>query len=462
MSISSLLYTARDSLITHQLAIDVTGSNIANVDTPGYTQQRPEFKAVGSINIDINSAQVGVDIERISRIYDRYIEAQLIEQQQNGGYSETMLQGLQNIEVIVDDTNGGGLNEALNNFWAAWESLSQNPGDEIQRSSLYSVSENLINTVTYYYQNLTDLKKEWNDSISAIVSQINDQIREITDLNSRLINAGENRGDNNTLLDKRAEALRQLSTLVDINYFENNDGTINVYLSNGQPLLQGYVGRYLTTDIGTDGLMDIISPALNNVVLNDAMTRGKLGAVLELQKSTVPQYLDYLDQFSLKIAERVNELHAAGYDSYQNTGADFFVISDLANPAALIKISDAITEDKNRIAASRSVNGDGENASQIASIQKELIMSGNTSTLNGFVSSMVGKIGHQVSAAKTYDDHQTIVSCHLTERRDSISGVSIDEEMIRLIKFQMGYTAAANLCSTVNELMDELMAIVKG
>ena len=460
MSISSLLSTARDSLIAHQLAIDITGANIANVDTPGYSQQRAEFKSVGSVNILANSAQVGVNINRIARIYDSYTDAQVIAQQQNSGYSEAMLQGLQNIEVIVDDTNGGGLDDELNNFWAAWENLSQNPGGEIERSALYSASESLVNTIAYNQQNLKDLNTEFNDSITAVVSQINDKISEITDLNSRIVSAGEDRGDNNDLLDKRNEALKELSAMIDINYYENADGSINVYMSNGQPLLQSSMGHNLSTKLNAKGHMDIYSTDVTDEIQNNAITKGKLGALIELQNDTVPKYLDNLNQFASTLAKRVNELHESGYDSYKNTGADFFEVSNPDNAAGTIKISAAINDDTNRIAASTSVTGDGENASMIAAIQKELLMDKNTATLNSFISSISGQIGHQVSTAKTYDDHQTIIMNHLTNQRDAISGVSIDEEMINLTKYQMGYTAAAKLCNTVNSLLDELMKIV--
>ncbi|MBN1380246.1 MAG: flagellar hook-associated protein FlgK [Deltaproteobacteria bacterium] len=460
MSISSLLFTARDSLITHQLAIDVTGSNIANVDTPGYSQQRVEFTSLGSVNIAANTAQIGVTIERISRIYDGYIESQLITQQQNSGYSETMLKGLENIEVIIDDTSGGGLNEQLNNFWAAWESLSQNPSGEIERNALYSASESLVNTIQYYKENLDYINTEINSSIRAVVSQINDKISEVADLNSRIVSVGENRGDNNDLLDKRAEALKELSTMIDLNYYENDDGSINVYMSNGQPLLQGPIGQTLSVALNTEGYSEIYNSNVSGESMNNAILKGKLGAFLELQNESIPAYIQYLNEFATALTARVNELHSTGYDAYQNTGIDFFEITDTNNAAGTIKINDIITEDANRIAASASVTGDGEKASQIASIQEELILDGNTSTLNNFLSAMVGLIGHQVSTAETYNDHQSIILTHLTNRRDAVSGVSIDEEMIKLVKYQMGYTAAAKLCSTVDSLLDELMGII--
>lgn len=461
MSISSLLFTARDSLNAYQMAIDVTGANIANVDTPGYTQQRAEFQALGSVNVLDKSSQIGVTISRVSRIYDSYVNSQLITQQQNSGYSDAKLQGLQNIETILDDTSGGGLDDQLNNFWAAWENLSQNSSGTVERSALLAASESLVDTISYDKQNLDTVKTDLNSSIADTVSQINDTISEITDLNSRIVSAGNDVGDNNDLLDKRDEALQTLSGMININYFDNDDGSINVCMSNGQPLIQGAIGHKLSVQVTADGQSDIYSTDVSDKTMNSAIDKGKLGAYLELQSQTLPTYINSLNQFATALADGVNQVHSSGYDAYQNVGENFFEITDSNDAAGTIKISDAITNDTNKIAASTSVTGDGTNASNVAAIQSSLLLDNNTSTLNSFLSSIVGQIGHDVSTAQTYDDQQTTISTHLQNQRDSISGVSIDEEMIKLINYQMGYTASAKLCNTVNSLLDELMSIVK-
>jgi len=467
MSISSLLLTARDALNAHQLAIDIVGSNVANVNTTGYTRQLPVFKSVGAVDVKAGSAQLGVSIDRIMQVYDSYVDAQVIAQKTNNGYSESMLQGLKNIEVIIDDTNGGGLSDALSAFWSAWEDLSQNPGGSIERSALYSASDNLVNTISYYQQNLNKLNDEFENGVTEVVSQINDKITEIADLNTRLVKAGEDTGDNNDLLDKRNEALKELSSLVEINTIENGDGTINVYLSNGHPLVQSNISHTLTVQVTNEGEMNILytdnatNHAPTDQPLNNAITKGQLGAFLELQSETIPEYLQYINDFTQTLADNVNAVHAAGYDAYQNTGTAFFEISDPNNAAGSIRISSAITADMNRIAASASVTDDGENAAKIASLQNEMLMEGNTSTFSGFLSSIVGRIGHEVSTAQTYDDNQSMILSHLENQRESVSGVSIDEEMIALIRYQMGYTAAAKLCATANELLDELMQLVR-
>jgi len=141
MSISSLLFTSRDPLISNQTAIDIAGGNIANVDTPGYSRQRTDLSSV--VNVKSASAQIGVAVSRIERVYDRFVESQIIDQQKNTGYSDTFLQGLQNIEVMTDDTRGGGIGDQLSKFRSSWGDLSKNPGGIVEQSALLSAGENL-------------------------------------------------------------------------------------------------------------------------------------------------------------------------------------------------------------------------------------------------------------------------------------------------------------------------------
>ena len=152
MSISSLLITARDTLLSNQMAIDITGANVANMDTPGYTRQKAVLQSIGGVNAGSANTQLSVTVDGIDRIYDRYIESQLGEQRQNSGYSDTLLQGLNNIQLILDDSQGGGLNDQLNKFWSAWDTLSSNPDGIVERSTLVSAAQDLCSTFASYQE----------------------------------------------------------------------------------------------------------------------------------------------------------------------------------------------------------------------------------------------------------------------------------------------------------------------
>lgn len=461
MSLSSLLFASRDALTAQQMAINVTGANIANVDTPGYTRQRAEIKSTGMIDVAANSVQLGVAVSRIERIYDRYIESQIIDQRQDSSYSDDMLRGLQNIEVMLDNTSGGGLSDQLNKFWAAWENLSNNPSGQVERSDLLASAQNLTAIINSYESGLNTINTDINRNITDIVSKINDKAVEISQLNSQIIDASIDTGDKNALRDRRLESLKELAGLVNINWIEDAYGALSVYLSNGDPLVQGATSRALRVELDASIRSNLYSASSNTEPINGAVKKGTLGAYIALQQNVIPQYLDYINQSAVALVENVNDLHRNGFDLNQNTGMDFFSIADINNPAGSIAVSSAITSSINHIACSSTISGDGDNASNIAAIQYELLMNNQTSTLNGYLATVVGQIGRQVANARTESDRQTAVINQLNNQRESMSGVSIDEEMINLIKYQMAYTAAGKLCVTVNEMLDTLMELLQ-
>jgi flagellar hook-associated protein 1 FlgK len=461
MSLSSLLFASRDALTTQQMAINVTGANIANVDTPGYTRQRAEIKSTGMIDIAANSVQLGIAVSRIERLYDRYIEAQTVDQRQNSGYSDEMLRGLQNIEVLLDNTSGGGLSDKLNKFWAAWENLSNNPAGQVERSDLLASAQNMTTTINSYQSGLHTINTDMNRNITDVISRINDKAVEISQLNAKIIDAAGDTGNNNALRDKRLEALKELAGLVNVNWIEDASGALSVYLSNGDPLVQGATTRALRIELDASIHSNIYSASSATEPINGAVTKGTLGAYIALQNNMIPQYLDYINHCAIALAQGVNELHRSGFDLNQNTGMDFFTIADMNNAAGSIAVSSAIASNTNRIACSSTISGEGDNATKIASIQYELLMNSQTSTLNGYLATVVGQIGRQVANARTDSDRQTAVMNQLNNQRESVSGVSIDEEMINLIKYQMAYTAAGKLCVTVNEMLDTLMELLQ-
>ncbi len=457
MSINSLLFTARDALNANQMAISITGSNIANVNTPGYSRQRADLVTIGNVNVKGFDSQIGVTVSQVTRIFDRFIESQLVQQHQATGYSDTMLKLLQNIEIVLDDTSGGGLNEHLDRFWASWEDLARNPAGKLERSALLSTAETLSGAIVSYKQNLDDINAELNSSIADVVSLVNDKILEIADINAQVIKEGTGTGDLNNILDKRATALRELGSMLNISYLETSNGSINVSMANGKPLLLGATVHTLSVVVA-DGQSDIFT-SNSAASVNDSITSGQLGAYLELQQSTLPKYANDLNDLTNALATSVNALHGDGFDAYGNQGLNFFVIGDAANPSGTLSVNSLIAVDMNRVAASATLSGDGENATRLAAIRDELLMNGGKTSLSGFLATMVGELGRQTANAKTSSEHQNAILNYLNNQRESVSGVSIDEEMILLIKYQMGYTAAGKLAGMVNDMLDTLMNI---
>jgi flagellar hook-associated protein 1 FlgK len=329
----------------------------------------------------------------------------------------------------------------------------------VERNALLSTAESLAGAIVSYKRSLDSVKTELNRSIADLVPQINDKIREIADLTAQITAAGTNTGDMNNTLDKRTTAFQELGSMINISYFEASDGTLNVSLANGEPLLQGAIARTLSFVVN-DGKTDIYSSSSPDAI-NGAITSGKLGAYLALQHSILPEYVDDLNNMTSALAARVNQLHTSGFDDNGNMGQDFFSITNPFNSSGSIKVNPVIAADINRIAASASVSGDGENATKLAAVRDEFLMDGGKETLSDFLATMVGEIGRQTANAKTNSAHQTAKMNYLSNQRESVSGVSIDEEMILLTQYQMAYSAAGKLSTMVNDILDTLMDIVK-
>ncbi|MBW2663529.1 MAG: flagellar hook-associated protein FlgK [Deltaproteobacteria bacterium] len=465
MSGIDVLNIAKDSLLSHQTAINLTGTNIANANTTGYSRQRAAFSTLVQ----------SVEIAGIERIYDQFLGVQLDEQANDLGDSEAKKDALGKIEMIFNETDGGGINELMNKFWGAWEDLSANPSGQAERQTLVSVSQSLTSLFRSYSNELLSAQDDANARIPVMVDQINDYASDIADINARILQAGTDDTDEpglNSLRDKRANLLSGLAEIVDFHSIKGSKDSISVFLSNGMPLVEG--GETWELDVVTEkhtsdpSFYDVVFKDAADVVINSSIKKGKLAAFLEVRDTTVSNadetgYMDKLDALAAAIVEKVNDQHMLGYDMNQNLGGAFFVfdIDPEVEEARYMKVSADIIADINKIAASETVNGDGENAVSMNAIKDELTMDDGKSTFSSYYSSLVAQVGQDVAYVNRSFDHHTNLMTQLTNRKEGISGVSIDEEMMNLIRYQTGYNASARLFSAAQELTDTLMNLVQ-
>jgi len=194
-----------------------------------------------------------------------------------------------------------------------------------------------------------------------------------------------------------------------------------------------------------------------------AATKGRLGALLDARDGIIPSYLDKIDDLAGTIMTQVNDIHARGFDAQRNLGGKFLVVEpeDSVAYARHLAVNQMIIADSGKIAASATVSGDGEQAAAIAALKDKLIMNGGQTTVSSFYASLIGQLGREVADAGRNAEYQANVMTQLANQREGISGVSIDEEMMNLIKYQMGYQAAGKLCQVVDEMMNTLMSLVK-
>ncbi len=455
--IGRILNTARDAILANLTAMNVTGSNVANVNTPGYSRLRPDFGSIGVFNAATDQQQIGVKITDIERLYDKYLDAQVVQQEQYGAYSQSQLDVLNNVEGIFNESTGGGISDLLSQFWGAWSQLSTNPSDVTTRDSLVSVSQSLASMFRQKANELINTQNDTNKEISNDVTELNNDLAQMADYNDKIVQIENSGGTAADLRDKRTELLRKISQIVDVNYYEEANGSLNVFISNGRSLVEGTNVWNLQVKVNTNNasFYDIVFSDTPNEVINGDLKGGKLAGLIDIRDTKVVGYLDDLNSMASTIITRVNSLHSSGYDLNGNVGGDFF--STASTSARDMQVDPSIVADVRKIAAGTTVNTDGDNASAIAAIKDDASLMGSGMTIDNFYESLTSRVGQDVVNAQNSLDHQTSVMNQVENQREAVSGVSLDEEMLNLIKYQAAYNAAGRLVATVNTMMGTLI-----
>ncbi len=458
-NISNLLNIASTALVTQQKAIDITGNNIANVNTEGYSRQRLNMEQNSPIRDHTGTMSTGVHADqKIQRYYDQFINIQLNGENENLGRWEAQKTALEKIEVLFDEVSGYGLGTAMADYWSAWQDVINNPSGHVERTSLLSAGQYMTNTFNQLSNNITKVQEDIDTNITNIVDDINQIADQIAELNRKVSQVEVNGHNANDYRDQRDLLVLNLSKLIDIDSFEDGDGNVTIMVGGGRPLVE----RTATWDLSTVNVGGVDQVYWNDSSggSQDITTRiasGELKGWIEARDVVINDYQTRLDDLAATMIAEVNALHSAGYglDGSQN---DFFI----GTGAADIAINPAIEADVDLIAAASdpaALPGDNATAMAIFDLQNSLTMAGGSSTFDDYYISLVGDVGSDVRRADLNFDHQTTMMNHLTNYREEVSGVSLDEEMVNLVKFQHAYTAAAKLITTTDEMMDTIIGM---
>ncbi len=477
--ISSLLNTAKGALVAQQKAMSVTGHNIANVNTPGYTRQ----KAILESNAPFSATQIkigmGVRIESVAQSVDPFINGTIQKGTSTLQEYESRAYILSQMETVFNETTDQGLAEMMNEFWNAWQDVADNPGGIPERTALLGKGEVLARQFNSMRNDLSRINGSMNENIGKSLEEVNRLSREIADLNEKIVSAESFNTSANDLRDQRTNLVTELSKLVGGISLEDKNGSLTVLTSSGLLL----VDRGQSWELTQEG--DEIY--WNHIVadISGGLQGGKIGAWLDIRDEAVPQYIANLDELAGTFIQEVNQLHQAGYTLSGGTGMNFFEdfqlppgmpnSGDYANAAGFIKLSADVSGTPANIAAGGQSGdpGDNENALAILALQTDGTLSirkwtyqdrGQTVTstvqteaMEDYYRTLTGEIGILTEEANQNQSFQQAIMDQLGEMRDSVSGVNLDEEMTDLIKLQQAYEAAAKLVTIADEMLQSLM-----
>jgi flagellar hook-associated protein 1 FlgK len=459
-TLSGILNTGRQALLMEQLAMQLIGHNTANVNTIGYSRRRLDPATSPAV---LRNGQwlvgAGVTVGNLGRIRDAILDQQFRRSNATLGYWSELKDSLGKVEQVFNEFGGAAISDHLQAFWDSWQDLANDPESLSARTNVIGRAQTLAASLNAVHGSLVAEREELDQSLVQQVSEVNQMTAEIAALNVQIVNAEVAGGEASDLRDRRDLLLDKLSELAAISFHENDDGAVNVYLG-GQILVQVDHAETLETSTYTaDGL------TLHNVVWKGSgraveLGDGKLHATLTARDETIPQSVAKLNTFATTLVQSVNSRHVTGYGLTGSNGFNFWNADTTG--AGDIAVDTAIVADPRLIATASSADSPADNsvALWIGELQTERILDGGISTLAEYYSNLVSGIGSETARAEERRATEEGAVNLLEERRQSVSGVSMDEEMANLIKVQKSYEAAAKLVATVDEMMETILAMI--
>ncbi len=453
-TLTSGISTALQAVLVHSQVLEISEHNVANASTPGYRRQSAILTAAtpSSLNgsdyvLGAGQRGGGVVIERIHRFnlefFDGRYRSVTAEMNQWQAQSEVLNQ----LEPMLAETTEDGLLPKLDQFWAGWQSLSSDPTNTSLRTVLLDDASSLAMAFNRRATQINTLRSDQNQVVISQVNEINSLADQVAQLNgeiSRVLSVGEQPND---LMDKRDLALDQLAELTGAVSFEQKNGEMVVSVG-GHVLVVGHEAIQLRTQTSaTDSSVVDVYWADNQKLTPPS---GKLKGTLEVRDNVLVNQLSGLNTLASGVITQVNTLHSGGFGLNNSTGNAFFSGTD-ASSMAVNPLLDAAS-----IATSSAAGQAGNNdiALQIAGLKTVKSMKAGTATLNEFYNSQVTELGVLTQRASDNSYQHGLVSRALGDQRESVAGVSLDEEAARMATAQKAYQAAARVLTAYDELLD--------
>ncbi len=463
--ISAMLDTGKRSLQNSQTALQTVGHNIANKTTEGFSRQRVELLSnapIGEGNVRIGmGARAGV----VTRVNNPWLEKQIQREGTNLGFADSRADAMGRVEQVYNEQNNKGLNQYVTDFFNSFRELSNNPESLASRTMVRETAGAMTKDFSRVVSQLNAVQDDIDGQIKTSVEEINQISKEISSLNEKIQMVEIQKVPANDERDRRELLLKKLGEKIDISWAEGRDGQVTV-TAGGTAILVSGTGSYELKASQTDerDRVEVFFSGTGGTPANitDQITGGRIGGILEVRDQVIEGLLDNVDKMAFSMAKEVNEAHIEGFDRYGKSGVLFFEMPEqIKGAAGGISLNKSIYNDVGKIAAASKMNSPGDNtvANVISSLQYRQVMDGGTATMDDFYNTQVGQVGAVTQRAIKAQESQKNVMGQLSNIRESISGVSLDEETTKMIEFQKAYDASARLIRVADEMFDTILSL---
>lgn len=486
------LNIAMTGLFTSQRSLSVVNHNIANANTEGYSRQQVSQKAQVPMSLPDHSGMLGMGVvsENIEQIRNGYLDYKYWNENKTVGEWDVKQTQLAELEAIFNEPSETGVRKVLDEFFSSLQELSKNPADMSFRSLVAEKASTLTQTFNNMAENLLAAQQELNFAVGTKVEEINSYTSQVVSLNKQIFRMEVDGTPANDLRDQRNLIVDNLSRIANIQVEEVGEPGKQHFrvLMNGMTLVDHYTSKALKVEKAENnlenmpansmtGVQDVYEVRWEETDLPVSLSSGELKGYLDVRDGRgedassnsskfmeyrgVPYYLTRINKFVNEFAVEFNKIHRAGFDLEGNAGSDFFV-SDSANDinARNISVSSAIQQDLRKIAAADDKNGteNNKNVNSLLELHyRKDVFSTPVGTPDDFVKSILSSLAVDSQQAVRMEKNQRVMIKQINKQRMSISGVSMDEEMTNMIKFQHVYSASARMITTMDELYDTMI-----
>ncbi|MCD4650436.1 MAG: flagellar hook-associated protein FlgK [Candidatus Cloacimonetes bacterium] len=462
----NLLNIGRSALLVSEQQINTTAHNIANIYTPGFSRQRVIQQANTPIGNSLGNYGTGAEMVRLERMRDQSLDVRYWNANSRLGTWEKSSQRLSELETNLLEPGDYGLSAALNEFWDRWEDVADNPDGSPQRQEVMAAAQKLARAFNNTSNSITSMRQTVNQDIEAIEVAVNSIGNQLAELNMQIhLAEGENRPAND-LRDRFDLLIDELSHYGDTCVQTRQDGSMVVYFGSDE-FVKNDQARQLTALVRQEGCCHPAGQQDGDTYLvwNDTrievagLNNGEIIGLAQTRDNMLTSYQANLDNLATELASQLNEIHRSGYGlgEIPPGGHNFFLIDETDEAAAHIRLNQDLLNHPEYLAASLTgAVGDNQIALQIAELRDAVTMDGDQ-TFSSYFGGLISQVGSDTAGVKNNTSMHSVLTVQSSNYRESVKGVSLDEESANLIKYQQSFQAAAKIVALAEDLIQTVI-----
>jgi len=471
LGIMGTMEMARNAMRVARSGAEVSGNNLANASNPIYARQRIKINSAVTIPTEKGPQGSGAAVARIEQIRDKVLDASIVYENSITGYHEGKQMYLFRAETALGQTvdnqsidagaayGSYGLSEGMTELFNSFQSLSVSPTSIPERQTVISNAKKVASKLRTVDERLSRLRTAINEEVKDTINQVNGKIKEVAYIAINIGNIEVTEGSANEVRDSLQDSMEQLSRYADINTTTNDNGELSLFL-NGHEMITDNVmtnAVQLTEDSST-GLYFMKDLNHGNKIDPEV---GYIKGMIDVRDESVKDLRSEIDTLASQLITEVNALHQTGYDldGVNDSGSGFFEGSGAAD----IKVNETISDNPRKLQGSSS----GAEASNndilrsIANLGSSAIAGLNSVAFSEYYGNTVSRFGQDVALTTSQLNDQKTVERMLTKQRESIMGVSIDEEVANLVVYQRAFQASAKLLTVMDRLMEDVLNMTR-